>query len=119
MSRKIRDDDILKMWISITSLESLRMTCIREDGKLDIPQGLKLQLCECLRYSKSILKLYYIKGDAYNNWLFILLDVVYPEVFNSRCAKAGQQKDCKFRQVLDQLDLLFPRVDGGAFLSIG
>ncbi|AHH10014.1 Hypothetical protein BPA_0047100 (plasmid) [Borrelia parkeri SLO] len=118
MSESNDDKDILVMWISTTSIESLSM-CIREDGNVDIPSYLKPQLLECLRYSKSILGLYHIEREAYRNWLLILLDVVYSEIFNSRCFKALQQKDCKFRHLLDQLDSLFSRVDHQTFLSIG
>ncbi|WP_330730653.1 hypothetical protein [Borrelia turicatae] len=32
--------------------------------------------------------------------------------------KAGQQKDCKFRHLLEKLDSLFPRIDHQTFLSI-
>ncbi|UPA19095.1 hypothetical protein bpuCAU1_001306 (plasmid) [Borrelia puertoricensis] len=117
-SSDVNYKDILVMWISTTSIESLSM-CIREDGSVDIPPSLKPQLLECLRYSKSILDLYHIERDAYRNWLLISLDVVYLEVFHSRCFKTLQQKDCKFRHLLDQLDSLFPRVDHQTFLSIG
>ncbi|AHH04112.1 Hypothetical protein BHY_1161 (plasmid) [Borrelia nietonii YOR] len=37
----INDRDILNMWISSTSIESLRMMCIREDGSIDIPSSLQ------------------------------------------------------------------------------
>ncbi|AMR76157.1 hypothetical protein A0V01_06060 (plasmid) [Borrelia hermsii] len=115
----MNDRDTLNIWISSTSIESLRMMCIREDGSIDISSSLQSELLECLRYAKSILGLYHMEREAYRNWLFMLLDVVYGEVFNSRCFKPGQQKDCKFRHLLESLDALFPRVDHQTFLSIG
>ncbi|ATQ16671.1 hypothetical protein O5404_07535 (plasmid) [Borrelia miyamotoi] len=115
----MNDIETLNMWINITSIDYLRMMCIREDNSIDIPLSLKGQLLECLRYSKSILDLYHIGSESYSNWLLMLLDVVYLEVFNSRCVKVEKQKDCKFRQLLHQLDSLFIRVDSSAFVSIG
>ncbi|WP_024653118.1 hypothetical protein [Borrelia persica] len=120
MSHDINSENsILNFWIGSTAIDSLRAMCIREDGSVSIPKNLMAELLECVRYSKNILKLYTIESEAYKNWLFMLLEVVYAEVFHSRCFKVGQKKDCKFRQLLDQLDALFPRVDSSAFLHIG
>ncbi|ACH93794.1 hypothetical protein [Borrelia duttonii] len=113
------DDVLLHSWISMTSIESLRMMCMKDDGRIDIPLSLRPELLECLRYTKSILGLYHIESDAYNNWLFILLEVVYTDVFYAKCFKSGIQKDCKFKNLLDQIDSLFARVDQSTFLSIG
>ncbi|WP_233709462.1 hypothetical protein [Borreliella bavariensis] len=44
-------------------------------------------------------------------------DVLYLEVFNIRCK--GDQKECKFKYLLSQLDFLFPRIDSCPFLYIG
>ncbi|WP_210753375.1 hypothetical protein [Borreliella valaisiana] len=100
-------DDII-MWINLTKIESLRIECIKENGNIDISNQTKIQLFEVLRYAKSILALYQM-GAAYKNWLIILLDVIYLEVFNIRCK--GDQKECKFKRLLSQLDFLFPRID--------
>ncbi|WP_210373224.1 hypothetical protein, partial [Borreliella garinii] len=80
----------------------------KEDGSISIPDQTKVQLLEVLRYAKSILALYHM-GTAYKNWLVILLDVLYLEVFNIRCK--GDQKECKLKYLLSQLDFLFPRID--------
>ncbi|MBB6213603.1 hypothetical protein QIA17_05295 (plasmid) [Borreliella californiensis] len=108
-------DDLI-MWINLTKIESLRIECINEDGSISIPDQTKVQLSEVLRYAKSILALYQM-GAAYNNWLVILLDVLYLEVFNIRCK--GDQKECKFKYLLSQLDFLFPRIDSCPFFYIG
>ncbi|WP_233709403.1 hypothetical protein [Borreliella bavariensis] len=75
-------DDLI-MWINLTKIESLRIACTKEDGSISIPDQAKVQLFEVLRYAKSILALYHM-GAAYKNWLVILLDVLYLEVFNIR-----------------------------------
>ncbi|WP_418905588.1 hypothetical protein [Borreliella japonica] len=108
--------DHLIMWISLTKIESLRIECTKEDGSINISDEIKVQLIEVLRYAKKILALYHM-GAAYNNWLIILLDVLYLEVFNIRCK--GDQKECKFKYLLSQLDFLFPRIDSCPFLYIG
>ncbi|ATQ20402.2 hypothetical protein CNO10_06300 (plasmid) [Borrelia miyamotoi] len=115
--KDMNDIETLNMWINVTSIDYLRMMCIKEDNSIDIPLSLKGQLLECLRYSKSILGLYHIDCEAYSNWLFMLLEVVYLEIFNARCVE--KQKDCKFRQLLHQLDSLFIRVDTNTFVNIG
>ncbi|APJ09281.1 hypothetical protein [Borreliella afzelii] len=107
--------DELIMWINHTKVDSLRAECTKEAGNISIPDQTKVQLFEALRYAKSILALYHM-GDAYNNWLVILLDVLYLEVFNIRCK--GDKKECKFKYLLSQLDSLFPRVDSCPFLYI-
>ncbi|MBB5141717.1 hypothetical protein [Borreliella afzelii] len=108
-------DDLI-MWINLTRIESLHIACTKEDGSISIPDQTKVQLFEVLRYAKSILALYHM-GTAYKNWLVILLDVLYLEVFNIRCK--GDQKECKFKYLLSQLDFLFPRIDSCPFLYIG
>ncbi|SCW41914.1 hypothetical protein SAMN02983004_01040 [Borreliella japonica] len=108
--------DYLTMWINLTKIESLRIECTKEDGSINISDEIKVQLLEVLRYAKKILALYHM-GAAYNNWLIILLDVLYLEVFNIRCK--GDQKECKFKYLLSQLDFLFPRIDSCPFLYIG
>ncbi|MBB6043484.1 hypothetical protein [Borreliella yangtzensis] len=108
-------DDLIT-WISLTKIESLRIECTKEDGSINIPDQTKVQLFEVLRYAKSILALYDM-GAAYKNWLVILLDVLYLEVFNIRCK--GDQKECKFKYLISQLDFLFPRIDSCPFLYIG
>nr|WKT13875.1 hypothetical protein LKV13_04490 [Borrelia sp. BU AG58] len=58
---------------------------------MQIPEQLKGELTEVLRYATSILALYRITSSvAYKNWLLILLDIVYSEVFHARCSKATQ-----------------------------
>ncbi|WP_210378754.1 hypothetical protein [Borreliella garinii] len=108
-------DDLI-MWINLTKVESLRIECTKENGNIDISNQTKIQLLEVLRYAKSILALYNM-GTAYKNWLIILLDVLYLEVFNIRCK--GDQKECKFKYLLSQLDFLFPRIGSCPFLYIG
>ncbi|ETZ17472.1 hypothetical protein BDCR2A_01608 [Borrelia duttonii CR2A] len=116
----ISDNDILlNKWISMTSVEYLRMMCVKDDGRIDIPLSLRPELLECLRYTKSILGLYHIESDAYNNWLLILLEAVYTDVFHAKCFKSANQKDCKFKKLIDQIDSLFARVDQSTFLNIG
>ncbi len=95
-------DDLI-MWINLTKVESLRIECTKENGNIDISNQTKIQLFEVLRYAKSILALYHM-GVAYKNWLVILLDVLYLEVFNIKCK--GDQKECKFKYLLSQLDFL-------------
>ncbi|WP_418457424.1 hypothetical protein [Borreliella andersonii] len=107
----------LIMWINLTKVESLRIECTKEDGNISIPDHIKIQLFEVLRYAKSILSLYHIGTAAYKNWLVILLDVLYLEVFNIRCK--GDQKESKFKYLLSQIDFIFPRIDSCPFLYIG
>ncbi|WKC58529.1 hypothetical protein [Borrelia sp. P9F1] len=111
-------DEWLELWIANTQIEYLANECSK-DGVIQIPEQLKGELTEVLRYATSILSLYRITSSvAYKNWLLILLDVVYSEVFHVRCSKAGQQ-NCRLRQLLLQLDFLFQRVDTRPFLDIG
>ncbi|UGQ16720.1 hypothetical protein [Borrelia sp. RT5S] len=111
-------DDWLGMWIVNTQIDYLKAYCINE-GVVEIPVHLKGELTESLRYAAAILDLYSITSSvAYKNWLLILLDVVYSEVFHPRCSKAAQDR-CRLRQVLSQLDFLFQRVDTRPYLDIG
>ncbi|QMU99723.1 hypothetical protein F0310_04740 (plasmid) [Borrelia sp. A-FGy1] len=109
----------IKVWVKNTAIGYLKSECIR-DGEIEIPEALCVSLVEAVRYAASILDLYRIEKDSssYKNWMLILLDIVYEEVFNPRCAKRQEKRDCRLGRTISQLDFLFQRVDSSPFLQI-
>lgn len=116
MFDKLADDELeeIKAWVEGSKNELLRN--VLKDGKFDTREDQEILMVETLRYVKKILSFYKISEfEAYQNWLVLLLDAAFKDVFFGECS--GNLKS-DFRKLLRILETSFERVRPDSVLEM-